>query len=133
MDARLILETTFVIDLEREAHRGEPGPAHRFLEEHPEAPLAVTLTTAGELAGGPRTGERPSWEELIGRFELLVPDLETAWRYGQTFRYLRDNGNLIGSNDLWIAATGLAHGLAVVTANEAHYRRVPGLDVLGYR
>ena len=40
---------------------------------------------------------------------------------------------LIGANDLWIAATGLAYGCPVVTANQAHFERVPGLVVLGYR
>ena len=49
-----------------------------------------------------------------------------------TFRYLRDNGLLIGPNDLWIAATGLVTGMPVVTRNEAEFRRVPELEVLGY-
>lgn len=48
----LILETTFLVDLERETIRGESGPTHRFLEARPEARLCVTLTTAGEMAAG---------------------------------------------------------------------------------
>ena len=39
---------------------------------------------------------------------------------------------MIGGNDLWIAATAVAHGVPVVTRNTRHYRRVPGLDVRGY-
>jgi predicted nucleic acid-binding protein len=39
---------------------------------------------------------------------------------------------LIGSNDLWIAATALAYGMPVVTHNVEHYRRVPGLEVMAY-
>ena len=39
---------------------------------------------------------------------------------------------MIGGNDLWIAATAVAHGVPVVTRNARHYRRVPGLDVRGY-
>ena len=34
MDDALILETTFLIDLEREMIRGTEGPAHRLLERH---------------------------------------------------------------------------------------------------
>jgi predicted nucleic acid-binding protein len=128
----LILETTFLVDLEREARARAPGRAHAFLEAHPDRPLCITLTTAGELACGPRVGEREGWRRLVSRFRVLAPDGDAAWAYGQTFRYLADNGLLIGANDLWIAATALAHGLPVVTRDEAHFRRVPGLEVLGY-
>ena len=133
MGEALILETTFLVDLEREALRGEPGPAHRFLEENAEKELCMTLPTAGELACGPRQNERGAWEELVCRFRLLAPDLETCWAYGQTYRYLKDNGLLIGANDLWIAAVSIVHGLPLVTRDPGHFRRVPGLEVVKYR
>ena len=41
-------------------------------------------------------------------------------------------GLLIDANDLWIAATALAFEMPVVTRNERHFARVPGLDVIGY-
>jgi tRNA(fMet)-specific endonuclease VapC len=43
---------------------------------------------------------------------------------------LAQRGDAIGAHDLWIAATGLAHGLAVATRNVEDYERVPGLRVL---
>jgi tRNA(fMet)-specific endonuclease VapC len=128
----LILETTFLVDLEREALAGEPGPAHRFLEDNAGKELCITLTTAGELACGPRLDEKGAWEGLVKRFRVLHPDLETAWAYGQTYRYLRDNGLLIGANDLWIAAISVAHGFPLVTRDSSHFRRVPGLRVVKY-
>jgi tRNA(fMet)-specific endonuclease VapC len=128
----LILETTFLVDLEREALRGETGPAHRFLEKNVEQELCMTLTTAGELAYGPRLDERRGWDSLVERFRVLVPDLETAWAYGQRYRYLKDNGLLIGANDLWIAAIAIVHGLPLVTRDPNHFRRVPGLSVVAY-
>ncbi len=132
MGEALILETTFLVDLEREARGGAPGRAHAFLEAHPDRPLCITLATAGELACGPRVEDREGWRRLVSRFRILTADLDASWFYGQTFRYLADNGLLIGANDLWIAAVALAQGLPVVTRDEAHFRRVPGLRVLGY-
>jgi predicted nucleic acid-binding protein len=37
----------------------------------------------------------------------------------------------IGANDLWIAATALAHGRPPLTRDEAHFPRVSGLRVMG--
>ena len=132
MGGALILETTFLVDLEREALRGEPGPAHRFLEDHADEELCIALTTAGEMACGPRLQEQGAWEALVRRFRILTPDLEAAWSYGRTYRYLRDNGLLIGANDLWIAAVAIVHGLPLVTRDGSHFGRVPGLDVVTY-
>ena len=132
MGPALILETTFLVDLEREVQREAPGPAHRFLEDHADRELCIALITAGELACGPRLQDRTPWETLVNRFRLLTPDLESCWVYGQTYRYLKENGRPIGANDLWIAAVAIVHGLPLVTRNPGHFKRVPGLDVMTY-
>jgi tRNA(fMet)-specific endonuclease VapC len=36
-------------------------------------------------------------------------------------------GEIIGSNDLWIAATVLTHGAILVTNNTGEFSRVPDL------
>lgn len=128
----MILETTFLIDLERELRRGETGAAHEFLEQYPNDPLHVTFTVAGELAAGLPARERARWEEFLRPFEVFPSSADVCWRYGQTYRYLRTNGILIGTNDLWIAATALAHDQAVVTRNAGEFGRIPGLEVLRY-
>lgn len=128
----MILETTFLVDLEREARRGEGGPAFAFLEGVPETRLAITLISAGEMASGLRSGDRDAWEHLFQRFDVLAPDRDVAWRYGRLYRDLRERGTPIGANDLWIAATALTHGLPLVTRNTAEFGRVPELEVVGY-
>ncbi len=133
MERRLILETTFLVDLARELSRGVAGAAQRFLEGHSRERLYITSTVAGELAAGPQMENRETWEALVSPFRILEINTEVCWEYGRAYRYLRDNGRLIGANDLWIAATGLAYRLPVVTRNVRHYRRVPGLRVLAYR
>jgi predicted nucleic acid-binding protein len=47
----------------------------------------------------------------------------------ELYRQLAKQGKLIGTNDLWIAATALAHGHGIVTNNRDEFSRVPGLVV----
>ena len=128
----LILETTFLIDLERELNAGSPGAAQQFLTEHESSSLFTASTVAGEMAVGFALDTRTRWEQYIEPFKVLPCTTDVCWQYGQAFRYLQANGLLIGANDLWIAATGLAFEKPVVTKNERHYGRVPGLRVMTY-
>ncbi len=130
--SRLVLETTFLIDLERESRAGVHGAAGRFLEDHGKARFYITVTIAGEFAAGPSMADRSAWEGFLAPFHVLPTTIEAAWHFGRSFAHLRANGTLIGTNDLWIAATALAHQMPVVTRNTRHYRRVPGLEVVSY-
>ena len=132
MAAELILETTFLIDLERELGRGHDGPAQSFLANRPASRLYITYTVAGELAAGVSIERRAVWEQLIAPFRILPYTADVAWEYGQAFRYLQANGLLIGANDLWIAATAIVYGMPLVTRDHRHYQRVPKLAVVSY-
>ncbi len=132
MGQPVILETTFLIDLERELGRPVVGPAQQFLEIHSRQRLYITHTIAGELAAGTSLGERPKWESFLSPFHILPCSRDVCWAYGRAYRYLQENGLLIGSNDLWIAASALVHQMSVVTRNRRHYGRVPGLRVADY-
>lgn len=133
MAVNLILETSFFIDLERERRRSEPGSAHEFLDRHSEDRFYLTFTIAGELAAGASLADRDAWASFLAPFHVLPSTLDVCWQYGRTYRHLERNGILIGTNDLWIGATGLAYGMAVVTANLEHFRRIPELEVVGHR
>jgi tRNA(fMet)-specific endonuclease VapC len=131
MGRSLILETTFLIDLEREHHKAA-GSAVAFLEANEDARLYLPFIAAGELAAGASLSNRSRWEAFVAPFYVLPSTPDVSWEYGRAYRYLKDNGRLIGGNDLWIAATGLAYRMPVVTRNVEHYRRVPGLEVEEY-
>jgi len=132
VDDALILETAFLVDLERERVQGKEGRAHRFLADNAGSRVYVTFTTAGELAAGPRIDEREAWERFLQPFRVLPWTFDVAWEYGRVYRHLADDGRLIGANDLWIGATALANGMPLVTANEEHFRRIPRLRIRTY-
>lgn len=132
MENALILETSFLIDFERERRSGK-GPSLDFLAANPDRLLLITHTIAGELASGVSISSGDRWQRFIRPFRILKMTPEVDWRYGQLCLYLKNQDRLIGVNDLWIAATALVYACPVVTANDAHFRRIPDLEVLTYR
>ena len=129
----MILDSTFLVDFERESARRKAGPATGFLETHTDEELCITFTIAGELAAGESMGrDRAKWESFIRPFRFFGYNDEVAWHFGEIFRELRRKGSLIGANDMWIAATALANDRPLVTRNSNEFRRVPGLEVLSY-
>ena len=63
---------------------------------------------------------------------MLDVDAQVSLLYGQNARRLRESGQLIGSNDLWIGCTAIRHGVPLVTRNDQHFDRISGLTVLTY-
>ncbi len=125
------LDTTFLIDLQREMAGTGVGPASRWLTEN-EEDCGVCAICLGELAEGLPQPDHPVLDYLLQRFVLLPVDRSVALSYGKLVRLLRSRGKLIGTNDLWIAATALAHGIPLLTRNLEELRQVPGLRVMTY-
>jgi tRNA(fMet)-specific endonuclease VapC len=60
---------------------------------------------------------------------VLLPDIETARRYGSVFQSLRRQGTPIPTNDIWIAALAPQHDL-VLDTSDRHFIYVPDLAIL---
>lgn len=58
--------------------------------------------------------------------------ISAAHVYGDIRAALSAKGQLIGNNDLWIAAHALASELTLVTNNLREFGRVPGLNVVNW-
>ncbi|MDP2318494.1 MAG: type II toxin-antitoxin system VapC family toxin [Acidobacteriota bacterium] len=132
MGRSLILESAFLRDLERTHRRGVAGGALEFLEANQDARLYLPFVVAGEIAAGISMRDRNRWEAFLAPYYVLPLTLEVSWQYGRAFRHLRDNRIPIDRSDLWIAATGLAYEMPVVTRRVEHFKRVPGLEVESY-
>jgi tRNA(fMet)-specific endonuclease VapC len=128
----MILDTTFLIDLYREARRGGEGPAAAFLSAHLEEPAQLSIVTVGEFAEGFPPTEHTLCADLLRHYSFLDITEAVAWQYAAVSRKLRERGERIGDNDLWIAATALVHGSPLVTRNRSDFRRIEHLQILSY-
>ena len=126
----MILNTNVLIKLERELRRGLNGVAIQFFESLPETRFCITPTIAGEFASGASLSSREVWEKALFPYQVLAITDETAWIYGEIYRDLSARGELIGTNDLWIAATALSHGMPVATGNAKEFKRVADLEII---
>lgn len=114
------------------------GHAEVGAEVRRAARICVTPVVLGELLAGFRSGRlRRKNEEYLRKFlaspraEVLPIDAESAERYAVILDALRAAGAPIPTNDVWIAASAMQHGLALVTT-DAHYRKVPQIVVRLY-
>ncbi len=97
--------------------------------------LYLNSVVLGELLGGFAVGtkEANNRAELARfvespRLELLPITAETADSYALVYAALRHKGQPIPTNDLWIAASALEHGAALLT-RDAHFAQIEGLRV----
>jgi predicted nucleic acid-binding protein len=128
----VILDTTFLIDLQREFVRDETGPATTFLERNRSVPLKVSVVTVGEFLEGYDPERVVEGRRLFAGFEMLAGDQAVAMQYAAFSRSLRSQGVRMGDNDIWIAATAMEASEPLVTRDTEHFRRVVGLDVRSY-
>lgn len=128
----LILDTEFVIALERERAKKQQGPAKHFLKLHSRDHFFITFTVAGELACGRSVAAKQAWQRLCQPFFIIPWNPQISWIYGEVFRELQADGNLIGANDLWIAATALSRNANLVSNNLRDFGRIPELNVMSY-
>ena len=127
----LLFDTCFLIDLEREMKRGA-GKTHAFLRANRECRACISWTVAGEFAEGFGDIHEAACAAMLSRFEIVPMDEATAGQYARIAARLRRENQLIGANDLWIAAAAVANEMELVTNNATHFSRIAGLAVMGY-
>ena len=122
----LALDTNRYTDLQK----GDPAVAHAL--QHAAA-IYLPLTVLGELRAGFLGGNRAAVnEKILAAFleqpgvHVLVPDEVTTHHYATLFNQLRQQATPIPTNDLWIAALVVQHGLTLYS-RDAHFDRLPQL------
>lgn len=130
MEPLYLLDTNIVIYIRQK----RPEDLLRRFQKLREGEAAISVITYGELMyGAQKSGQRAAAMERLQELVLLLPALplpETAAAsYGKIRAELEAKGEMIGNNDLWIAAHALAADLVLVTNDEKEFRRVRGLKM----
>jgi|ERR1039457_861270 tRNA(fMet)-specific endonuclease VapC len=130
MEPRYLLDTNICIYIRQ---RRPEEVLRRFRRLRP-GEAALSVITYGELLyGAAKSAQRAVALERLRELVHLLPALplpETAAEtYGTIRAELESKGEMIGNNDLWIAAHALAGGLTLVSNNEKEFRRVRGLKI----
>ena len=108
------------------------SPVATRLRTTPAIEVAVCSVVWAELLHGARKYERREErqarvERTLAPYQSLPFDNAAARRYAIIRDELETRGEVIGSNDLLIAAIALSHGLILVT-NDAGFARVTELQ-----
>lgn len=103
----------------------------------PTASLYVTAITVSELTYGAHKSDRASAHlvqvNLLLDSVIILPfDEQPARRCGELKDALRRLGSPIAEPDLQIASIALHHTLPLVSHNQRHFARVPGLTLLDW-
>ena len=98
--------------------------------------IGVDIAVIAELFSGFSLGgkEKKNRQELEAflnspRVEMLLHDLETAEYYALIVKRLKAKGRPIPTNDIWIAANAMKHGLALYSLDN-HFDEIEGLLLL---
>lgn len=98
--------------------------------------LAVSFVTIAELISGLLHATTPAEQDRrlrtllqANRLPPLRVDGQVAHAWADLRASLRESKRRLGTNDAWIAATAIAHGLPLATQDE-DYDDIPGLEVI---
>ncbi len=97
--------------------------------------LYLTPIVLGELRAGFLLGKRGEENERAlqeflrsPRVEMLTIDHETADRWSIIAVFLKKAGTPVASNDIWIAASAMQHGIPILTSDR-DFQKIPQVVV----
>lgn len=127
MNRPVLLDASFLIDLEREVARDEIGPARTFLPTLRGRQLFVSVVTVEEILEG--AADQTSTLAALHRFSIQGIQLTQARRCAVLQRRA---ARRLGENDAWIVATAQSIDAEVVGADRDAFERL-GARYLRFR
>jgi tRNA(fMet)-specific endonuclease VapC len=130
MDARFLLDTNICIYIRQ---RRPPAALARFQRLRPGEAVISVITYGELLYGVEKSRLREQATRQLTELASLLPVMELPPHAGEFYAAIRAvleiRGEMIGNNDLWIAAHAKAAGLTLITNNEQEFRRIQGLKI----
>jgi len=132
------LDSSFLIDLQRETSRDRPGPAFDFIEAlDPDELLSVSVHVVCELRAGAELSRRPldgheALDHLFSSLLVAYPDNRFAPMYARLLAAITRTSRPVATMDLLIATAAVLDDAPLVTRNVKDFSRLPGLRVLDY-
>jgi predicted nucleic acid-binding protein len=109
--------------------RGEPAARDWMLEaRRTTGPLATSVVSVVEVAGGMRSQERREVGRLFASLRTFPVDERIAWRASELMRTYRRSHMGIGLGDYLVAATADIEGCELATLNVRHFPMFSDLD-----
>jgi tRNA(fMet)-specific endonuclease VapC len=130
MSVRYLLDTNICIYIAK----NNPAVVREHFVQHLASELAMSVITLGELRFGAEKSQAKekalSVIQELADLMIVEPLPESAGEhYGQIRAELQRKGQMIGNNDLWLAAHARSQGWVLVTNNEKEFVKVEGLVV----
>ena len=132
-NAKIILDTNIV------SYLMKGGPLAEAYGPHVKGRLlAIAFITVGELYYGAEKGnwgekKRKKLETTLRNFVVIPYDNEIARCYGRLVAEQQRIGNSMATNDAWIAACAVRHGVPLVTHNARHFKDLISLKIITER
>mgnify|MGYP002627499822 FL=1 len=116
------------------AKNNRPASVLRRLMSYRQEDLCISAITMAELEFGVFNSSKPDRNRMalmmfLSNIKIVPFDADAAREYGAIRHDLTVKGQLIGANDLLIAAHAKSKGLTLVTNNAREFDRVTGLIV----
>lgn len=126
-----LIDTSFLIRLWRDRER---SPEYRFILRHTDDTVRMPWVVKGEFLRGAVVADHDEGDvrRFLDRYPTLWVTDDTLVQYARVYRTLVRSRQMIGANDLWVAASALEHGLPLLTRNIADFGRVESLEVVDY-
>jgi len=129
MTTRFLLDTNVLSQLIRDPR----GPVATRLATAGDAQVFTSVVVASELRfGASKKGSTVLTDrvnQLLASIEVAPLEVGVDRIYADIRNALESTGQLIGANDLFIAAHALEQEATLVTDNVAEFQRVPGLQI----